>query len=65
MATQVIKGARLLGQANDGGVSFQPGKVIEQTKDAFEAVRQEARRRDAILTGPARVYIIVEQDVIV
>lgn len=65
MATKIIKSSRLIGRANHDGLSFHESDFLKNTKIAFERTQDEMRKMDGFATGPAKVYIIVEQEVIV
>ena len=65
MSAKVIKITKLIGQANEGGLSFAQGAFMYAAREGFMEAQGRAKRIGGATTGPARVYIIVEQDVIV
>jgi hypothetical protein len=65
MSTKVIKITKLLGQANESGLSFAAGAFMYAAREGFMESQGRAKRIGGVTTGPARVFIIVEQDVIV
>lgn len=63
MSIKVVKSVRDVGQADAEGVSFPESDLLRRAREAFLAARQEAHDI-GIVTGPAQVKIIVEQEVV-
>lgn len=65
MSTKVVKSTHKIGQANAEGVSFTEGAMLYKAREAYMDIQQKVASMGAVTTGPARVLVIVEQDVIV
>lgn len=65
MAAKIIKANALLGRADESGLSFSQEAIMSIMKSGFESTRRRADRMGGVITGPAKVYIVVEQEVIV
>lgn len=64
MALKVIKAIQDVGKANDEGLSFAEPELLRATRKAYDAAQARARRDGGVTTGPARVRILIEQEVI-
>lgn len=64
MAVNVVKAVQDLGQCNEGGLSFHQADFLTGTRKAFDAAQKIVRERGATTTGPCRVKILVEQDIL-
>jgi len=62
---KVIKATKRVGQANAQGVSFPEGNLMRVAREGFLDIQDKVRREGYVTTGPARVLVIIEQDVIV
>lgn len=63
MSTKVVKATIQVGQANDQGVSFTEGALMFRAREGFMDIQQKIKSMGGVTTGPARVLVIVEQDV--
>lgn len=64
MSAKTIKVVEQVGQADAGGVNFPESDLLKQAKKCYDLAEHKTRQMSAVTTGPARVYVVVEQDVI-
>ena len=64
MGQKVVKYTKLVGQGNAQGVSFPEGAFMYNAREGYMDIQEKAKRMGAVTTGPARILVVVEQDVI-
>lgn len=64
MGIKTIKVVEPLGHCDDTGLSFHQADYLAKTKTSYEAASDLAKQQGLAVTGPARVLIVIEQDVI-
>jgi len=65
MSVKVVKSTRMVGHANEQGLSFPADQFMYETKKAFDRLNRKIKSIGGVSTGPAKVIILVEQEVLI
>ena len=64
MSVKIIKVVQQVGSATEDGVTFTAGELMNQTHLAFHRAMRSVFQRGGVTTGPAKIKVVVEQEVV-